>query len=190
LAAQDNSHLTLQIFAVNNLDRVEQLIGAHPGLDVHVLATEGAVPRYRVFHGVFRSEEQARKAYTALPADILTASNGAIVKSFSVVHDDLRATRVATESTGAGNDPEAYAVQVFATGNRANAQALIRAFPALKLKLRKIAGDAAPFRVVYGQFESADLARSAASQLPQTLLSRVGTPLPKSMGSLGTAAQP
>lgn len=190
LAAQDDSHLTLQIFAVNNLNRIEQLISAHPDLDIHVLASEGAAPRYRVFHGVFRDEAQARQAYTALPADILGASQGAIVKSFSVVHEDLQAHVTAPKAVVSKDSTETYAVQVFATGNRANAQALIQAFPALSLTLRNITGDTAPFRVIYGQFASADLARSAASQLPQTLLSRIGTPLPKAFSSLGTAARP
>ncbi|MFT5449003.1 MAG: septal ring-binding cell division protein DamX [Gammaproteobacteria bacterium] len=190
LAAQDDSHLTLQIFAVNNLNRVEQLIGAHSALDVHVLATEVAMPRYRVFHGVFRDEAQARQAYSALPADILGASHGAIVKSFSVVREDLRAQPTTAKPTASNDSADTYAVQVFATGKRANAQALIQAFPALNLKLREIAGDAAPYRVVYGQFVSADLARTAASKLPKTLLSRIGTPLPKLISSLGTAARP
>jgi len=183
LAAQADEQLTLQIFAVNKLDRVEQLIAAHPKLVVHVLATEGAAPRYRIYHGVFADEARARQAFAALPAKITGASHGAIVKSFSVVRSDLRA-QAATSSAPTRTPAGAFTLQVFATGNRDSAQALVRAFPALKLQLREIPGDPAPYRVVHGDYSSADEARAAASALPQDLLARIGTPLPKSISSL------
>jgi septal ring-binding cell division protein DamX len=194
LATNTNDQLTLQIFAVNNLNRVEELIGAHLTLDVHVLATEGAEPRYRVFHGVYADEESARQAYAALPASITKASHGAIVKSFSVVRDDLRGlttTTAPSASTSTTGKADAFTLQMFATGNRETAQALVQAFPALKLQLREISGDAAPYRVVHGDYSSAARARSAALTLPQELLARIGgAPLAKELSALGTLAQP
>ena len=193
LAAQEDGQLTLQIFAVNNLDRVEQLIATHPSLSVYVLATEGAVPRYRIFHGVFADEASARQAYASLPVDISKASHGAIVKSFSVVRDDLRSqtTSSTTAPPSAQSDTDTFALQIFATGNRDSAQALVRAFPTLKLQMRELSGDAAPYRVVYGDYASAAQARSAAAVLPQKLLTRIGgAPLPKPVSALGTVAQP
>jgi septal ring-binding cell division protein DamX len=193
LAAQEDGRLTLQIFAVNNLDQVEQLITTHPSLSVHVLATEGAVPRYRVFHGVFADEASARQAYASLPVGITKASHGAIVKSFSVVRDDLRSQTVppTAAATSAQSDTDTYALQIFATGNRDSAQALVQAFPALKLQLRELSGDATPYRVVYGDYSSAAQARSAAAVLPQGLLTRIGgAPLPKPVSALGTLTPP
>jgi septal ring-binding cell division protein DamX len=201
LAAQADEHLTLQIFAVNQLDRIEQLITSHPNLDVHVLATEGGAPRYRIFHGVFTDEASAREAYAAMPASITSASHGAIVKSFSAVREDLRTqaptvaaapttTPAAARQTTAPGTDNAFTVQVFATSNRDNAKALMSAFPDLQLKLHEFPGGSAPWRVIYGRFGSAEDARTAASTLPQDFLARIGKPLPKSFGANGTLVSP
>lgn len=188
LAAQSDEQLTLQIFAVNHLDRVEQLITAHPDLLVYVLVTEGATPRYRIFHGVFADKGQARQAYEALPAEVTNASQGAIVKSFSVVREDLSAKISAP--TMVNDVSDAFTLQVFASASREGAQALVQSFPALKLRVYEVSGGVAPYRVVFGKFSSATEANTAAAALPETLLARVGMPLTKNLASLGAKSKP
>jgi septal ring-binding cell division protein DamX len=189
LAARSESELTLQIFAVNSLDRVQQLLTSYPHLQVHIVATEGSSPRFRVLHGVYASEAAARAAFQALPADLSQAAGGAIVKSFAAVREDLAASAPAPDP--AATHPAApaaagdYTVQLFASGNRDNARALVDAFPALSLELIRRDGDPAPYRVVYGRYRSPEEARRAASGLPQSLLGRVGKPLVKTAPGAG-----
>jgi septal ring-binding cell division protein DamX len=192
LARQNETDLTLQLFAVNDLDRVEQLMAAHPDLVVRILATDGATPRYRVFHGIFTDEASARGAFDALPADLTGASGGAIVKSIAAVRDDLAGRAVAapappTSRPASGTQDKGYTLQLFASGNRGNAEALIEAFPALPLQLRELNGDVAPFRVTYGRFDSEDSARAASSELPAQLLAKIGKPLAKRMTDTGNS---
>jgi septal ring-binding cell division protein DamX len=186
LDARADDELTLQIFAVNALDRVEQLLSRHPDVDLHILATDGGTPRYRVFHGVFADADAARTAFAALPSDVAEAAGGAIVKSFAVVREDLqgRVSRPAAASVPAAAAGD-YTLQVFASASRSNAQTLVDAFPALGLELREISGDAAPYRVVYGRFDSARDAAAAA--LPPALLSRIGKPLAKPVAETGVS---
>ncbi len=190
LDAQADDGLTLQLFAVNRLDRVEQLMTAHAELPLQIVATDGAEPRYRVFHGVYATPDDARAAFDRLPPQVSAAAGGAIVKSFAAVREDLSARAdsvpAAPLSPQAGND--GYTLQLFASGNRDNAQALVDAFPDLSLRLHRLPGDDSPYRVVYGRFGTPDDARAAASGLPGNLLSRIGgKPLPKAMHDTGVA---
>jgi len=187
LAAQSDAALTLQLFAVNRLDRVEQLMSAHPDLPIQIVATDGAAPRYRVFHGVYATESDAREAFDRLPVAVSKAAGGAIVKSFSVVREDLAARAAPTPAVtgGAHTEDGSYTLQLFASGNRDNAQALVDAFPQLALRLHHRDDGNSPYRVVYGRFGTEDDARAAASSLPGTLLGRIGTPLPKSLQETG-----
>lgn len=184
LAARADDELTLQIFAVNSLDRVEKLLSRHPGLGLHILATDGGTPRYRVFHGVFADTNAARAAFAALPADVATAAGGAIVKSFAVVREDLQDRAPPTSGASVpGAAAGGFTLQVFASASRSNAQTLVDAFPSLGLELRELAGDAAPYRVVYGRFGSAR--EAAAATLPPALLARIGKPLAKPVDETG-----
>jgi len=188
LAARGDDELTLQIFAVNGLDRVEQLMSRHPDLDLHILATDGDSPRYRVFHGVFGNTDAARTAFTALPADVSAAAGEAIVKSFAAVREDLqaRAPRPAAASAPSVSAGD-YTLQLFASASRSNAQSLVDAFPALGLELRELSGNPAPYRVVYGRFDS--VREAAAATLPATLLSRIGKPLAKPLDETGISTR-
>jgi len=189
LAARADHELTLQIFAVNHLDRVEELMAAHPELPLYVLASDGARPRYRVFVGVFADSAAAQAAFEALPGDVARAAGGAMVKSFAAVREDLAvpdgaAAGGAAVQRAAGSEAP-YTLQLFASDSRASAESLLGAYPALALELREVAGDAAPYRVVYGRFASAREARAASGALPQSLLSRIGTPLARPAAQTG-----
>lgn len=188
LAARGDDELTLQIFAVNGLDRVEQLMSRHPDLGLHILATDGDAPRYRVFHGVFGNTDAARTAFAALPADVSSAAGEAIVKSFAAVREDLqaRAPRPAAASAPGASAGD-YTLQLFASASRSNAQSLVDAFPALGLELRERSGDPAPYRVVYGRFHSAR--EAAGTTLPATLLSRIGKPLARPLDETGISTR-
>jgi septal ring-binding cell division protein DamX len=187
LAARGDDELTLQIFAVNGLDRVEQLMSRHPDLDLHILATDGDAPRYRVFHGVFGDTDAARTAFAALPADVSAAAGEAIVKSFAAVREDLQARAPRPASASASAYAGDYTLQLFASASRSNAQSLVDAFPALGLELRERSGDPAPYRVVYGRFDSAR--EAAAATLPATLLSRIGKPLARPLDDTGISTR-
>jgi septal ring-binding cell division protein DamX len=189
LAAQADDALTLQLFAVSHLDRVERLMAAHPDLALHIVASDAGRPRYRVLHGVYPSEAAARAGFDALPAAVSAAAGGAIVKSFTALRDDLAgaATPEVTGEGAAGHiTRHDYTLQLFASRNLTNALALVNAFPELSLDLHQIDGDTSPYRVVFGRFGSADDARAATSVLPGNLLSRIGTPLPKTLDEIGT----
>jgi septal ring-binding cell division protein DamX len=213
LSARSDDEITLQLFAVNGLDAVEKLMAAHPELSVHILEASGASPRYRVFHGVYADADEARAAYEALPTTVSGASGGAIVKSFAAVREDLYGTSspqpaaMQPEPSGprappqqsptpkaptpaAAGDGGAYTLQLFASGNRANAEALMKAYPALSLQLRESDDARAPYRVIYGNFESAEAARAATGALPPTLVSRIGKPLPRPIADTGLPVSP
>lgn len=188
LAARADDELTLQLFAVNALDRVEQFLSRYPDLDLHILATDGHSPRYRIFHGVYADTDSARTAFSALPADVIAAAGGAIVKSFVAVREDLQGRALHVTPAGTATDTRGdYTLQLFASASRNNAQGLVDAFPGLALELRELSGDAAPYRVVYGRFDNAGSA--IAATLPPDLLARIGKPLVKPLGETGASVR-
>jgi len=177
LAAQPPERYTLQLFAVEHLDRVERLIAAHPRLGFRVVASDGDSPRYRVLYGSFASAEEARRAYGALPEALRREQPNPLVRRFAeLTTATSRARQPAT--------PGGYTLQVLASNDRANAERLIAAYPRLALRLRETPGAALRYRVLLGHFPSDAAARRALAGLPAELLRAAGTPLVKRIEDL------
>ena len=180
LAAQQDGDFTLQLFAVNHLDRIDNLTAAHPNVPLYLLTAEGQDPRFRLVHGSFPSEEQARLAHQALPAELRGQVQEPFVRRISDLREELR--------TGAGKDsasnavPAAdpaivYTLQVFASTSRENVDRLVTRYQPLDLRIHISDGDSTRYRVLYGRFESPQAAQEASAKLPAAMLEEVGKPL-------------
>ncbi|MDX1434766.1 MAG: SPOR domain-containing protein [Gammaproteobacteria bacterium] len=176
LAARADEDLTLQLFAANQLDRLEGLIAAHPRVDLHLLAFEGQAPRYRLVHGVFATREAADEAFRRLPPALVDGERPLIRRIA-----DLRAGNAVGVALEAPE--QRYTLQVFASASRANVDRLISRYPTLGMRVEPYAEAEASFRVVIGNYASMDAARAAASELPPALVEELGEPLIRSLGS-------
>ncbi len=188
LAAQQDGDFTLQLFAVNHLDRLDSLTARHPGVPLILLTTEGQEPRFRLLHGSFPSQEQARLAHRALPVELRGQGQDPFIRRISDLREELR--------TGAGEssvsnaipsaiplaipaaDPAiAYTLQVFASASRENVDRLVIRYPSLDLRIHISDGDTTRYRVLYGRFDSPQAAQEASAKLPAAMLEEVGKPL-------------
>lgn len=179
LDAQPAESFTLQLFAVNHLDKIQALIASNPDVDLEVLVSARSEPRYRIVHGAFETAERARAAHAALPESIRRAQPTPLVK----VIGDLRKD-IGNGDWISGLDKNNYTLQLFATDNRDNARSLISKYPDLKLSLLDTGEPSSRYRVLYGTFDSEALAKTAVSDLPRQLVHDAGKPLIKSIGEL------
>lgn len=188
LAAQRGEDFTLQLFAVEHLDRLEHLSAEYPNVTLHLLSFEGRNPRYRMLHGAFTSEDEARRAHQSLPADLRSQSPDPFVRRIDALREELRSpTRVDAvrspddiANAGANAGAEAapvYTLQVFASASRDNADRLVDRYRSLDLRVRASAGESTAYRVLYGRFSTREAARAASAKLPPALLEEVGVPL-------------
>lgn len=180
LAAQSDDDYTLQLFAVNHLDRLERLIAAYPDVALYLLSFDGAGPRYRMVHGAFESEEQARAAYAALPVELRGDTAKAFVRRVGDLREELSASRV-RPSPDAAEPPAAstpvYTLQLFASASRENVDRLVAKYEDLDLRVHTSPGAATKYRVLYGRFDTREAARAASQSLPKAIIDEVGTPL-------------
>jgi glycerophosphoryl diester phosphodiesterase len=180
LAAQRDDDFTLQLFAVDHLDRLDSLTAEHPSVALYLLTAEGRGPRFRLVHGSFPGEEQARLAHQALPAALRGQGQEPFIRRISDLREELR--------TGAGKDSAsnaipavdpaiAYTLQVFASASRENVDRLVSRYQSLDLRIHISDGDATRYRVLYGRFDSPQAAQEASAKLPASMLEQVGKPL-------------
>lgn len=176
LAAQRDEDYTLQLFAVNHLDQLEHLTATYPNVPLYLLTFENQQPRFRLVHGSFSSEEQARLAHTALPAELRGATPGPFVRPISDLRQEQRSDR---DHVSPISDDAAivYTLQVFASPNRENVDRLVARYQALDLRVHVSDGETTRYRVLYGRFDSPQSAREASAKLPATMLEEVGEPL-------------
>lgn len=179
---QPAGSFTLQLFAVNHLEKIQQLIASNPGVDLQVLVSAHSEPRYRVIHGAFETAETALAAHAALPESIRRAQPAPLVKSIG----DLRKDIDNGDWIGAV-DAKKYTLQLFATDDSDNARLLISKYPALKLSLLDTGEVRSRYRVLYGTFDSEGSAKAAVSELPRQLVRDAGSPLVKTVGELQAA---
>ena len=85
LAQQNAENFTLQLFALNNLDNVNQLQARHPELSLYVHAAIDSASRYRVLYGSFPAAEAAKEAFHGLPKDVIAAAGSPVVKTIAEV---------------------------------------------------------------------------------------------------------
>ncbi|MDH3414387.1 MAG: SPOR domain-containing protein [Gammaproteobacteria bacterium] len=179
LGDQPVDAFTLQLFAVNQLEEIQDLVASNPDSDLRVLVSARNEPRYRVIYGVFESEEAARGAYAELPEYIRQARPVAAVKSLSRLRDEVgNADRIALV------EASKYTLQVFATDSADIARRLQADYPTLELSLLETSNPYTRYRVLYGIFDSEEMAKQAAGRLPLELLKNVGDPLIKTVSEL------
>lgn len=176
LAEQDDETYTLQLFAVNHLDTLERLIANHPDVALHLLTFEGRLPRYRMVHGAFTNEAQARAAHRELPAELRGEQSDPFVRRIGEIREELQAAAGAVAQP-APEPPPVYTLQLFASTSRENVERLVHRYQTLDLRVHTIDGETTRYRVLYGRFESPEAAQAASAKLPATMLEEVGTPL-------------
>ena len=184
LAAQRGDDFTLQLFALNHLDRLESLTASHPDVPLYLLTGDRQEPRYRLIHGAFLSREQARLAHQALPAGLRGQAQDPFVRRISDLREELRTGH--GEGSVSNADPSAdpmadppmvYTLQLFASTSRDNVDRLVNRYQALDLRVHVSDGDTTQYRVLFGRFDSPQAAQEASAQLPTAMLEEVGTPL-------------
>jgi cell division septation protein DedD len=176
LAAQRDEAYTLQLFAVNHLDRLEHLTAEHPGVSLHLLTLENQEPRFRLVHGSFDSEEQARLAYETLPAALRGQASQPFVRRISQLREEQRSGAGKTAAKSVDPAP-AYTLQIFASANKENVDRLVARYHALDLRVYVSDSDTTRYRVLYGEFDSPQAAQAASAKLPAEMLEEVGKPL-------------
>ena len=182
LEEQPADALTLQLFAVNHTDKIQEIISANPEIDLQVLVSAQTEPRYRVVYGTFDSAETARKAHASLPESIRRAQPTPLVKTIRGLRGDE-----ASADWLAGLDADKYTLQLFATDNADSARRLISTYSSLDLSLLDTTDTRSRYRVLYGEFDSETSAKGAVVGLPEGLIRDAGKPLVKSVGELQAA---
>ena len=180
LAAQRGEDYTLQLFAVEHLDRLEHLTAGHPDVALHLLTFEGREPRYRMVHGAFASEQQARIAHRSLPPDLRSQSPDPFVRRIDALLEELRSPApgiAAPRAAPAAQAAPVYTLQVFASGSRDNADRLVARYQSLDLRVQASEGESKTYRVLYGRFETPEAAQAASAKLPASMVEEVGKPL-------------
>ncbi len=184
LAAQPASGFTLQLFALDHLDRIERIIAAHPQVRFHVIAEGPGTPRFRVLYGSYASPAQAREDYARLPLAVRREQPQPLVKSIAELRRGAGAASPPAPPPAASNQ---FTVQVFVSNSRDNVDRLVAAYPQLALKVHESAGAALRYRVLMGKFASREAALAAAARIPPEMLRDAGKPLVKSLAELGAA---
>ena len=70
--------------------------------------------------------------------------------------------------------PDGYTLQLLASDARENVERMLRQYPELALRIHADTNNTSTFRVLYGDFPSADQAKAAIDELPSTLVDAVG----------------
>jgi septal ring-binding cell division protein DamX len=182
LDEQPADALTLQLFAVNHTDKIQELISANPDIDLQVLVSAQTEPRYRVVYGTFDSAEAARKAHASLPEAIRRPQPTPLVKTIR----SLRGEEASADWL-AGLDAGKYTLQLFATDDADSARRLISTYSSLELSLLDTTDTRSRYRILYGEFDSETSAEGAVAELPGQLIRDAGKPLVKSVGELQAA---
>ena len=193
LATNDPHAVTLQLFAVNRLDKVERLIAAHPTLAVRILAFPGA-PRFRVVFGSFPDKAAAENGFRLLPAAIRAEQPKPLVKSIgellALLPEHQQPIAASAVNSGASQNwllaqsARNFTLQLFASDNRDNVTRLVEEHPSLDLHAVEAGGTSPPYRVLYGSFSSLTAAAAASEALPGDILKSTGKPLVKSFAEL------
>ncbi len=67
LSQQDAAHYTVQLFALNQLNKLEDLMKRHPGLALKVVSANDKDFKYRILYGLFATKIAAEEAFNKLP---------------------------------------------------------------------------------------------------------------------------
>ncbi len=180
LAAQRDDDFTLQLFAVDHLDRLDSLTADYPNVALYLLTSPGRDPRFRMVHGSFANEEQARLAHRALPAELRGQGQKPFIRRISDLREELYTggdQNSVSNATSPADPAIAYTLQVFASASRENVDRLVARYQSLDLRVHVSDGDTTRYRVLYGRFDSPQAAQEASARLPAAMLEEVGKPL-------------
>ncbi len=83
LQARETGRYTLQLFAVNDLEQVRQLLARSGVSGARIVRSNDPRFRYRILSGDYASPAEARQAFTLLPALLREAVGKPVVKRFS-----------------------------------------------------------------------------------------------------------
>lgn len=67
LSQQEVTHYTVQLFALNRLDKLEGLMARHSDLVIKVVGANDEGFKYRILYGLFTTKPAAEKAFDSLP---------------------------------------------------------------------------------------------------------------------------
>ncbi|MBL3599751.1 MAG: SUMF1/EgtB/PvdO family nonheme iron enzyme [gamma proteobacterium endosymbiont of Lamellibrachia anaximandri] len=67
LSQQDTAHYTVQLFALNRLDKLEGLMERHSNLTIKVVRANDKDFKYRILYGLFSTINSAEEAFNKLP---------------------------------------------------------------------------------------------------------------------------
>lgn len=175
--AQEPDYLTLQLYAVNYPEPLEQLMAEHPDLELRLLVFEGGEPRYRLVHGAFADEHSAREAYGRLPASLTREQPAPFVRSMKALREE-RDQAGANPTPSTPSEPSAsYTLQLLASTSLENAERLASRYQSLDLRVHASHDEPRRYRVLYGTFESPEEARRAGATLPPGILQEIGEPV-------------
>ena len=181
-AGLSNDSYVLQLFAVKNRAQVDRLLKKHPGHELHVVRISiGDQHLYRVLQAPFTDETSAKAAFNALPDGLKNGQSEPLIRRVSSVLTGAVAVESSTAVTTPTppvqtneTAPDGYTLQLLASDARENVERMLRQYPELALRIHADTNNPSTFRVLYGDFPSADQAKSAIDELPSTLIDAVG----------------
>ncbi len=168
------------MFAVDHLDRLDSLTADYPNVALYLLTSPDRDPRFRLVHGSFANEEQARLAHRALPAELRGQGQKPFIRRISDLREELYTggdQNAVSNATSPADPAIAYTLQVFASASRENVDRLVARYQSLDLRVHVSDGDTTRYRVLYGRFDSPQAAQEASARLPTAMLEEVGKPL-------------
>ena len=182
LAGLSSDSFVLQLFAVKNRAQVDRLLKKHRGHELHVVRIAiGDQHLYRVLQAPFTDETSAKAAFNALPDGLKNGQSEPLIRRVSSVLTGAVAvdssTAVTTPTPPVQTDetaPDGYTLQLLASDARENVERMLRQYPELALRIHADTNNTSTFRVLYGDFPSADQAKAAIDELPSSLVDAVG----------------
>ena len=146
---------------------------------------------FRVVKGPYPDDLTAKAAFAALPEALKRGQKTPLVRRvFSLRENSIsmplkpvstkitpsaatELVQTAAPRTGA----DGFTLQLLASDLQENVQRIVEKYPELALRVHRGTELHAPFRVLYGDFPTADHAKAALEELPSSLLDSVGGPL-------------
>ena len=182
LAGLPSDSYALQLFAVKNRAQVDRLLKAHPGHELHVVrASIGDQSLYRVLQAPFTDEASAKAAFNALPEGLKNGQSEPLIRRVAsvltgaiAIHSSTAANTPTPAAQSDQTAPDGYTLQLLASDARDNVERMLRQYPELALRIHKDTNNTSTLRVLYGDFPTADQAKSAIDELPATLIDAVG----------------
>ena len=162
----------VQLFALSSAQAAQKVIDSHPTLALKRIHLPGTSVGHRVMLSTFDSYAQALSAYQALPAAIAQTSSPPIrsIQTLRAQRADSRTTSVENLEKNrrwlASQEPRSFSLQLFAISDDRRVDRLVSENPQLDLKIHFSADREARFRILFGAFDSPELALDAFDSLP------------------------